>query len=335
MTHLRKTILLKAATAMAVGSMACLPGAAAARDVTVSHARGETVLRATPAKVAVYDLATLDILNALGVDAVAGVPKGADGKGNFPSHIARYADAQYRNVGTLFEPDMAALTALQPDLIIIGGRSTRKYDEVAGIAPTIDMSSPNKDLAATTIDNVRKLGRLFGVEKRADQRIAAFEGLMADLHAQAAGAGTGLLLFGAGQNLSVHAPGDRFGHVYDFVGIRSAVPPAAPAATEPRPAAGSPEAAAARARQQQALADALMTDPTWIFVIDRAAATGDTPSTIAERLAADERVAATSAWKAGRVIYLDPRNWYLVGAGVDALSQSATAIRAALRDFNI
>lgn len=322
--------LLKAVAAMLLGT-ACLTGPASARDLTVSHAKGEAVLHAMPAKVAVYDLAALDILHALGVDAVAGVPKGADGKGNFPPHIAGYGDARYANVGTLFEPDVAALAKLEPDLIVIGGRSSKNYAALAAIAPTIDMASANKDVAAVAITNTRKFGDLFGVSDRAARRIAAFEARLAALRARAGQSGTGLLLFAAGQGLAVHAPGDRFGHIYDFVGIRSAVPAATPASSsQPRPVAGSPEAEAARERQQEALVAGLATEPTWLFVLDRNAATGSAPSTIRQKLAADPRIAGTKAWQAGRVVYLDPKTWYLVGAGIDALSKSADDTLAVL-----
>lgn len=328
-------VALKAGAAMLLG-IASLAGTASAQEVAVTHPKGETVVAATPTKVAVFDLATLDIINALGVDAVAGVPKGASEAGNFPPHLAKYSEARYSSVGTLFEPDTAALTALKPDLIFIAGRSASKYDATKAIAPTIDMSPAGKGLAETAIENTRTLGRVFGVSDRAEQRIAAFEAQLATLHAEAAKQGTGLLLFAAGQGAVVHAPGDRFGTLYDFVGIRSAVPAAAPApaVATPRPAAGSPAAEAAKVEREKALTAALATDPNWIFVIDRTAVSSVPPTTIQQRLGADTRITATKAWQAGRVIYLDPRSWYIVGAGIDALSQSATDILAAFKASN-
>lgn len=301
-----------------------------AQDVVVYHAKGEAVLKAAPRKVAVFDLATLDNLNALGVDAVAGVPKGASGTGNFPPYLARFADGRYQNVGTLFEPDTAALTALKPDLIVIGGRSASKYDALKAIAPTIDLSSSRSGLAVAAITNTRKLGQVFGVTDRAEKRIADFEAQLASLHAKAATSGTGLVLFVAGKGAAVHAPGDRFGTAYDFIGIRPAVAPATPAPSGRRPEAGSPEAEAAGQQRDAALEAALASDPSWLIVLDRAAATGSPPSPIAERLAADQRIAGTAAWKAGRVIYLDPKVWYIVGAGIDGLSKSAVETLAAL-----
>ena len=46
-----------------------------AAPVTVKHASGETTLKDTPKKIVVFDLATLDNLDALGVE-IAGVPSG-------------------------------------------------------------------------------------------------------------------------------------------------------------------------------------------------------------------------------------------------------------------
>jgi iron complex transport system substrate-binding protein len=322
-------IIVKQAVWLA-GAALAMATPASAREVTVAHARGETVLKDTPRKVAVFDLATLDILNALGVEAVAGVPKGEGGRGNLPPHLARYADPRYANVGTLFEPDAAALSALLPDLIVVGGRSARKFDAVKAIAPTIDLSSSGGELARTAIQNTRTLGRLFGVSDRAEKRVAAFEAQLAQLHAKAAGAGTGLVLFVAGRGATVHAPGDRFGTAYDFIGIRPAVAAVAPGGSAPRPAPDTPEAQAAAKRRQAALAAALATNPDWLIVLDRAAATGAPPTPIDERLGGDPRIAATAAWKAKRVIYLDPKGWYIVGAGIDALTKSAADTLAAL-----
>jgi iron complex transport system substrate-binding protein len=326
--------LLAKGVALSLVTAAWLPGMASAKDVVVPHARGTITIRDTPARVAVFDLATLDNLHALGIDGVAGVPKGTEGKSNFPPHLAQYRGPGYRNVGTLFEPDLRALTALRPDLIVIGGRSSKAYDALTGIAPAIDMSSPSKDVAALTIANTRKLGRIFGVEQRAERRTAEFGALIGRLRAQGGKAGTGLVLFGAGESVTPHAPGDRFGHVYDFVGILSAVaaarPPASESISRTRPPAGSPEAAAQRQAHQATLKAALAANPTWLFVIDRIAATSGEPSAIAERLRANADVAATSAWKAGRVIYLDPKTWYIIGAGIDALSTSAQDTLTAL-----
>jgi iron complex transport system substrate-binding protein len=327
---LRMTKCLSAAIGLSM-SLATPSAPVLANELRVEHAKGETVLMKAPAKVAVFDLAALDILATLGVDAVAGVPKGASGTGNFPGVTATFGDPDYRNVGTLFEPDLSALETLKPDLVIVGGRSSRKYETVSAIAPTIDLSPGEMSLATAAVTNTRKLGAVFGVQDKADQAIAKLEASLAGLHAASATAGTGLVLFAAGGGVSVHAPGDRFGTVYDFVGIKPAVAPAQPSPSGPRPKPGSAEAQAAAAKRDETLRAALAASPDWLLVLDRTAATSSEPSTIVERLGADPRIAATDAWKKGRVIYLDPKAWYLVGAGISSLTASAEDIRAAMK----
>jgi len=314
---------------------ACLPAAAPAQTATITHARGDTVVAAPPRKVAVFDLATLDNLNALGIEAVAGVPRGTGERSNLPTYLARYADARYANVGSLFEPDAAALTALKPDLIIVGGRSARSYDAMTAIAPTIDLSVADKGPDAAAIANVRALGRAFAVRDRAERLVADLEVRTTALRATGRKAGTALLLFGTSAGVGAQAPGDRFGTVYDFTGLRSVLPARTPAAggrpTGARPAAGTPEAEAAGKARAQELAAAIAADPDWLLVIDREAAVGTAPSTISRTLATDPTIAASRAWKAGRVVYLDPKTWYLVGAGITALSRSAEDVAATLR----
>lgn len=300
---------------------------ASAEDIRVPHAQGETVLAARPQKVAVFDLASLDILNALGVDAVAAVPKSADGPANFPDYMSIYGEDRFARAGTVFEPDEASLRALGPDLIIVGGRSRSKFAEMSALAPTIDLTPGGGDLVAETIANTRLLGRIFGAEDRAEAEIADFEAAVAEVRAKGAAAGTGLLIFAAGEGYNPQPPGSRFGAVYDLAGVASVMGAPEPS-SGPRPEAGTPEAEAARVRQREIAAAALAAQPGWIFVIDRNAAFGE-ESTLPERFAADPGITATEAWAAQRVIYLDSRNWYLVGGGIQALKDSARTISSA------
>lgn len=316
---------LAVALALALGAAPAL-----AQEVRIPHAQGETVLPAAPQKIAVFDLPTLDIVNALGKsDLVVAVPKSADGPANFPAHLMGFAEDRHAPAGTLFEPDAAALKALAPDLIVVGGRSAAQFEQMAAIAPTVDLSAGDGDMMSNVIASTENLGRLLGAEEAAAARIAAFRETIARTHELGGKAGTGLLLFGAGEGFSAQPPGSRFGGVYDLTGIEPAIGPSE-AAPGPRPEPGTPEAAAARQRQQEALEAALAADPDWIFTIDRNAAVGNTEvAPLADRLAADERVTATSAWQEGRVIHLDSKVWYLMTGGIDGMTASAEAAAAA------
>ena len=314
-----------AAVGLAMGA-----GVVLAQDIRFNHAQGEITLDSAPQRIAVFDLPSLDIINALGKsDLVVAVPRPADGPANFPDHLALYDDARFAPAGTLFEPDAEALQAIGPDLIILGGRSRTAFEAMGEIAPTIDMTIQGDDRAADVIADTERLGSLLGAEDAAATRIEAFRQTIAETREAGAEAGTGLVLFGAGQGFSVQAPGARFGTVYELVGIEPVVSPVEPD-TSPRPEPGSPEAEAARQRQNEALEAALAANPDWIFTLDRNAAVGNSDAEpLTDRLAADPRVTATNAWQSGQVVALDARNWYILNGGIDAMSASAEAIGAA------
>ncbi|RYE79778.1 MAG: hypothetical protein EOP19_19750, partial [Hyphomicrobiales bacterium] len=98
--------------ALAAAMMVAAPSVMAA-DLVIKHAQGETKVVRNPQKVITFDYASLDTLDALGVD-IAGLPGS-----NLPHYLGQYGDAKYIKVGTLFEPDYEAIAAAQPDLIIV------------------------------------------------------------------------------------------------------------------------------------------------------------------------------------------------------------------------
>lgn len=95
---------------------------ASAGNIPVRHVSGTTEVPNSPQKVVVFDLASLDSLTRLGVKAVAGVPQIP-----LPDYLKQYSDRRYVRAGTLFEPDYETMAFLEPDLIIIAGRSQPGY----------------------------------------------------------------------------------------------------------------------------------------------------------------------------------------------------------------
>jgi iron complex transport system substrate-binding protein len=318
--------------------MSLVPQAhAQGKGLVVQHAKGETRLPAAPRRVAVFDLAALDTLQALGVE-VAAVPKA-----NFPAHLNAYSADRYTKAGSLFEPDEAALRALKPDLIIVGSRSASKYAEMSAIAPTIDLSTSTQSFLASVTANMLTLGRIFNRQAlaaaRAEELLVAARGLQT----KAEKAGKGLLLFVAGQGMSAQVAQTRFGIVYELIGITPAVvaadlppPRARGAAQPPAPAAGSPEAAAAEearrretAQRDEQFATLLArVQPDWLFVLDRNAATGG-QAAAAKLLAASSAIQQTPAWSRQRVVHLDAPGWYLVGGGYGVLQNTIAQVSEA------
>lgn len=299
-----KPTTLFATLALTVAAM-CMP--ALAEDLTIKHAQGETTVAANPETVLVFDLASLDTLDALGVE-VDGVPSG--GK---PGHLKKYEGDEYAKVGTLFEPDYEAVNAAEPDLIIVGGRSSAKYADLAKIAPTIDLTVDQEDYLASMRANVESLAKIFGKEAEAEEKLAKLEESIAGLKEKGADAGRVLVILTTGGRMSAHGKGGRFNIVYDAFGMT-------PAADDLK-----------IGTHGQAISHEFImeTNPDWLLVVDRDAAIGQ-EGQAARQVLDNDLVAQTTAWKNDQVVYLDAANWYLVGAGLTAVQANVDQLTEAL-----
>ncbi|PTX01547.1 siderophore ABC transporter substrate-binding protein [Pararhodobacter aggregans] len=270
---------------------------------TVTHAQGQTEVTGTPGTVLVYDIATLDNLDALGVP-VAGAPGQA-----LPPHLAQYAAP----IGTLFEPDFEAVNAAAPDLVLVGGRSAAQYAALSAMVPTLDLTVAREGYIDNVAANLRLLGGLFDREAEAEALVDALRADVAALHEEAAGAGRVLVVLTTGGRMSAHGPGSRFAVVYDDYGFTPAVE-------------GLDTGTHGQAISFEFIRE---TNPDWLFVVDRDAAIGREGQAAAEYLD-NPLVQSTTAWQQGQVVYLDAQAWYLTGAGVQALRSSIAQLRDAL-----
>jgi len=279
-------------------------------------------LTATPGKIVSFDLAALDTLNTLGVPVV-GVPKST-----YAGSLVKFNDATV--VGTLFEPDYAALETLQPDLIIAGGRSQKAVPQLQEVAPTATFeSSPSAFLESFKTANLA-IGEAFDKEAQARAAIAAIEKNVEELRRVNRGK-KGMFLFSVKGNVMAHVPGDRFGYAYELTGLEPVLPakdPNVPA--QPRPEAGSPEAKAAAEKRAQEIAEVAKAEPDWLIVLDRGAINGG-EKTAAETLAKHPQLSQTRAYKEGRVYYADPNGWYVIGGGLTNLKTITDDMLAAMK----
>ena len=278
-------------------SMSHAQPAAAGKTVTVAHAKGEIQVPFKPVRVLVFELAALDTLQALGAE-VRGVPEF-----KMPPLLARYADAKYARIGSLFEPDYEAIRALSPDLIVVGGRSEAKSQELAKFAPVLDLSVSDRQQMADIYRNIRTLGAVYGLQDKAEAEVRSVEQAIAALRTRAQSAGNGLVLLTSGGKLSAYGPGSRFGMLHDVFGVRPA----------------NDKLTVARHGQVVSFEFLLKTNPDWLFVVDRDVAIGQDGKT-AQQLLDNPLVHATKAWRSKHVLYLNAANWYtLSNAGPGAL----------------
>ena len=267
---------LAALAALSLPALALSTLAASAMDVAT--ARGPVAVATMPKTVAVYDIAAIDTLARLGVQP-AGVPE----KLYLPEldPVQKGAAA----VGTLFEPDLEALSALAPDLVIVGSRSAAKADMTAKVAPTLDMTIDGDDLVAEAKRRLATYGDLFGRAEEAKAAAAELDAGLAAARAAVAGKGKALIVMTNGPKVSIYGPGSRFGWVHAALDLPAAVG----------------EVEAATHGEAVSFEFIRKADPDWLLVLDRAAAVGSNEQ--AARVTLDnELVAGTTAWKQGQVV---------------------------------
>lgn len=276
-----------------------------AQEITVTHAQGETTLPGVPAKVVSFDFAAIETLEAIGVDIV-GLPGS-----NLPGHLEKYAADSYAKVGSLFEPDYEALAALAPDLIIVAGRSSAAYPELAKIAPTVDLSNDWVSFYDSIKGNAEIIGQIFAKDAEIDALIAETDAKVEAARAAAADAGTGLVILTSGAEVTAYGPGSRFGFIHETLGLTPAIA----------------DVEAATHGDAISFEFLLETDPDWFVVIDRDAATGQGA---AAAILDNELVAQTKAWSNDQVVYVDPVRAYIVNGGLVSFGVMADQVTEAL-----
>jgi len=298
--------MLKTSLRVATLAAALMAGSALAQEITVTHAQGETVLAGTPENIIVFDLAAIDVLDALGIE-IDGVPDAT-----FPDYLSQYADLP--KFGSLFDPDFEAIAAAAPDLIIVAGRSSTAYPQLSEIAPTIDVSNDWLDFRGSIENNTRTIAGIFGLEDEAEALIANLEAEVAETQALAADAGTGLVIMTSAGAVTAYGPGSRFGWIHETAGITPVIE----------------DVEAATHGDAISFEFLLETNPDWFFVIDRD--TGVTGENLAEATLDNELVAQTTAWQNDQVVYVEPVRAYIVNGGIQAFTYMIDQIGDALAE---
>ena len=293
------------------GSASGQAGSAAAEvpagSVKVPTAHGEAVVPQDPERVAVYELGAVDTLSKLGVKIGASVD----------AQSLAYLDAPLKDAvkaGTLFEPNYEALNAYNPQVIIIGSRMAKDKvsDELAKLAPTIDMTAQTDNMKESAKARIDAYGRIFGKQAEADALKAEIDKTFADAKAAAQGKGKGLVILVNAGKLSAFGPDSRLGGwIHRDIGV----PPADEAIKE-----GSHG-------QPVSFEYIKEKNPDWLFVLDRSAAIGEEGQAAREVLN-NPLVAQSTAWKKGQVVYLPPET-YLAAGGAQELLNAGNLLKDA------
>jgi iron complex transport system substrate-binding protein len=278
-----------------------------AQEVSIQTFFGVKNAPQYPENVAVFDFSVLDSLTALEVK-VQGLVQ--------PVTLAYLKDAAAGTipVGSLFEPDFEAVFAMQPDLIIAGGRSSEQVPELAKIAPALDMT-----VWADTVDEglarLAAYGEIFGREDQAKTLSEAFTKKVDATKTLAAEKGSALILMTNGPKVSGYGAGGRFGWLHTKLGLKEAVP-------------NLEKTTHGEAISFEFIRDA---KPEILIVVDRLAAIGQNGAS-AQTTLDNPLVHETPAWKSGRVIYLSSGPIYIASGGIQSMNLIVDEILAGLKD---
>lgn len=283
-----------------LSATACL-----ADPVTIQTASGAVELPALPQHIVVLDVAAIDTLSALDV-----VPSGIVA----PLYVDYLDDIITAStiVGSLFEPGFEKIAALQPDLIVVGGRSVAQTKPLSGIAPVVNMSI-GPDAVTDGLARLATYGELTGTQDKAamlaDELMTKVEKVKMLISTQ----GTSLILMTNGPKLSVFGAQSRFGWLHTTLGWPQAVQ----------------DIAASRHGEAVNFEYLAQANPDTLIVIDRGQAVGGGAEGAASTLD-NELVHGTTAWKSGRIIYLSPAEIYVAAGGIQALNRTLDMLIATL-----
>ncbi len=275
-------------------------------EVTITSLNGsgeetELTVPYDPQRIAILDMASLDILDALGVgDRVVGTASTS------LEYLQDYISDDIANLGTIKEADLEAVMACEPDVIFIGGRLAGSYDALSQIAPVVYLST---DTELGVVESVRKnaatIATMFGLEAEVEELMAGFDSRIQALAEAAEGhtAIVGLVTSGSFNVLGNDGRCSMIGREigYENIGVDADIDTSTHG-------------------NEASFEFIVEKDPDYIFVLDRDAAIQTEGAQLAQDVLENELVMGTRAYQDGHIVYLaHPAVWYTAEGGITAL----------------
>ena len=313
---MKKVVSLALGLALTLSLAACSSGTSSAPSspaqsedpstVTIQALNGakETVdleVPYDPQRIAILDMACLDILDALGVgDRVVGT---AD---TSLDYLQDYINDDIVNLGTIKEADLEAVMACEPDVIFIGGRLASSYDALSEIAPVVYLSTDTElGVVESVRQNATTIASMFGLEDKVDELMSGFDARIAALAEFAAGK-TAIVGMCTSGSFNVLGNDGRCSLIGVEVGFENI---------------GVDANLDTSTHGNEASFEFLVDkNPDYIFVMDRDAAIGTDGAQLAQDIMENELVMGTNAYQNGHLVYLaHPAVWYTAEGGITAL----------------
>ena len=272
-----------------------------------------------PERIAVLDMAALDILDTLGVgDRIVG---SADVSIEYlKEYDPDTSEGTIMNLGTVKTADFEMIAASEPEIIFIGGRLASVYGDLEAIAPVVYLGVDyEKGVVESTRQNAQTIASIFGRENEVEElfdgfltRIDALNAVLNDkdvLLGMYNSNALGLMDTEAQLNLIAKELGAN--NLSETVG----------------------ETEKATHGEEASWETIMKLNPEYMFILDRSTAVGAEEGALGVReVIENDLIKALDVYKNGNIIYLveHANVWYTATGGVQALDTMLADLEAAL-----
>ena len=284
----------------ASGSDAEPEGTAAAADsVTVEDNSGSHEIATPPASVVALDNRTFQTLSDWGVELSAGAVA------LMPDTVSYLDDESIVDIGLHSEPDLEAIVAVEPDLIISGQRFTQHNEAIAELVPDATIIDLEPREGEPFDEELKRqttvLGEIFGKQDEAQALVDDFDAAVERATAAYDDADTVMAVNTSGGEIGYLAPtvGRSLGPIYDILGLT--------------PALEVDDASDDHQGDDISVEAIASSNPDWLLVLDRDAVfAAETPDYVqaSEILESSEALAGVTAVADEQIVYM-PTDTYL------------------------
>lgn len=267
--------------------------------ITIEDNTGEHEITTPATSVVALDNRTFQTLSDWGVELSGGAVA------LMPDTVSYVKDDGVVDVGLHSEPDLEAIVAVEPDLIISGQRFTQHNAAIADLVPDatiIDLEPRegepfDEELARQTL----VLGEIFGKQDEAQKLVDEFEAAVERAVAAYDEADTVMAVNTSGGAIGYLAPtvGRSLGPIYDILGLT--------------PALEVDDASDDHQGDEISVEAIAASNPDWILVLDRDAVfAAETPDYVqaAEIIESSDALTGVTAVAEDQIVYM-PTDTYL------------------------
>ena len=261
----------------------------------------ETEVPYDPQRIAVLDMAALDILDTLGLgERIVGSAQVSI------EYLSEYNPGDgIENLGTIKTADLEKVAACEPDIIFIGGRLASTYADLEAIAPVVYLGVDyEKGVVESTRENARTIASIFGME--ADDLFEGFQPRIDALKAVMEGRNVLLGMYNASA-LNLMDTESQLNIIARELGANNL-------------GESIGEAEKATHGEEASWETIITLNPEYMFILDRSTATGASDAGVREVIE-NELIQGLDVYREGKIVYfVDNANiWYTATGGVQAL----------------